>query len=187
MIYKDDAWSPRTADDARCKARRPLTVGDARKILKEHEVKGRSKLSGDEALELVRRDFPADVERAVDTKTVLWRWPVAHGLRVTYAELWSIEKAAGVLPVLDDGTHHGHYSSFEDMAKVYEAAPMVVAERHAVRIRISYDDDHDAAAADEVMKVLDAAFELSTPEEYEGRDGRINLYFEAVVPISNKN
>ena len=184
MMYEDDARSPKTAEEARRDARRELSVGDAREILKARKVSGRSKLSGDEALKLVRRDFPADAERAIEAKTVLYRWPVAHGLRVTYAELEAIEAAAGVSPVLDDGTKHGHYATFRDMAKVYEASAQVKAERHAVRIRISYDDANDAAAAAEVMKAWGTAFELSTADEYEGRDGRTSLYFEAAVPLA---
>lgn len=106
MLYEDARTAPKTAEEHERDAYGStyLTGDEARKILAAHKVPGRSKLGADEARRMAHEQWPDDVRAAREAKVVRYRWPVAHGLGVSYTELAEIERRAGVEPLPSPGT-----------------------------------------------------------------------------------
>lgn len=145
MLYNDARFAPKTAEEHEKDAygATHLTGDEARKILAEHNVPGRSKLDAQAARSLACEQWPGDVRAVREAKTVRYRWLVAHGLGVSYTELAEIERRAGVEPLPSPGSR-GSYASAGDVAKVYAAGAAYRAASHSVRIRVSFDDMADA-------------------------------------------
>lgn len=187
MIYRDEdrygRCAPTTAEEFERDAlgQVSLTSADARGILSAHKVPGRSKLSAEQAREMVMERWPDEAKTFLEQKVVRYRWPAAHGLRLSYAELAEVERRAGVVPLPEPG-RRGAYACAEDVAKVYAAAAAYKAGSHSVKIRVSFDDEDDAAAASEVFKLLQEGYECTAPSAYERREGGAALYFEVIVP-----
>lgn len=183
MLYEDARTAPKTAEEHERDAYGStyLTGDEARRILAAHKVPGRSKIGADEARRMAHEQWPDDVRAAREAKMVRYRWPVAHGLGVSYTELAEIERRAGVEPLPSPGVR-GAYASAEDVAKVYAAGAAYREAAHAVRIRVSFDDAADAEAANEVYERLQEAYECTPASVYERRHGGRAFYFEAVVP-----
>lgn len=183
MLYNDARFTPKTAEEHERDAYGAtyLTGDEARKILAEHKVPGRSKLGADEARRMACEQWPDDVRAVRESKAVRYRWLVVHGLGVSYTELAEIERRVGVEPLPSPGSR-GSYASAEDVAKVYAAGAAYRAESHAVRIRISFDDMADARAANEVYERLQETYECTPASVYDRRRGGRALYFEAIVP-----
>ena len=101
MLYEDARTAPKTADEHERDAYGStyLTGDEARRILAAHKVPGRSKRGADEARRMAHEQWPDDVRAAREAKMVRYRWPVAHGLGVSYTELAEIERRAGVEPL----------------------------------------------------------------------------------------
>ena len=179
MVYDDDKYAPKTAEEyeRQAAARVVMTGAEAKDILKAHGVKGRSKLKAEEAIEIAKCEFPSDVKPLLAGKTMRFRWPVAHGLRVSYAELAEIEKAAGVEPV-DNGSARGGYANAEDVGKVYATAKSVMAKQKAVEIRMVYTTREERIAAD---AVLDAIRERYRVEGLDTWKGETMTYLNATV------
>lgn len=183
MLYKDDKDMPRTFGEyeKRCRADVRMTGDDARAVLAKAGVRGRSKMSAAQALEIAEAEHAELWRAARDAKTVWWRWIAAHGLRLSYGELERVERACGVVPDMAQGAR-GAYESAEDARKVYDGAARAKAEAHTVKVRVSYADAADREAARQVVDALDAAFECSTPAVYDDREGfGARLYFEVSV------
>ena len=185
MLYEDARTAPKTAEEHERDAYGStyLTGDEARRILAAHKVPGRSKMGADEARRMAHEQWPDDVRAAREAKMVRYRWPVAHGLGVSYTELAEIERRAGVEPLPSPGVR-GAYASAEDVAKDYAAGAAYREAAHAVRIRVSFDDAADAEAANEVYERLQEAYECTPANVYERRHGGRAFYFEAVVPKS---
>ena len=183
MLYEDSEKSPETAEEYERIAygSTPFTGEDARKILAAHEVRGRSKLTADEAKDMACEKWPEEVREVRAARVVRYRWPVAHALRVTYAELAEIEQRAGVVPLAQPGTR-GAYASAEDVAAVYAAGAEYRAAVHSVRVRVSADDADDEEAASAVLALLRGGFECTEPSVYGRRSGGRAWYFEVAVP-----
>lgn len=187
MIYRDDdlygRCAPATAEEFEKDALNSVsfTSADAKRILSAHKVAGRSKLSADEARAMAEARWPEDVKAALEGKVVRYRWPAAHGLRLSYAELAEVERRAGVEPLPGPGKR-GAYACAEDVAKVYAAAAAYKAASHSVKVRVSFDEEDDAAAANEVFEHLQGGYECTAPSVYERRGGGAALYFEVAVP-----
>lgn len=183
MLYEDARTAPKTAEEHERDAYGStyLTGDEARRILAAHKVPGRSKMGADEARRMAHEQWPDDVRAAREAKMVRYRWPVAHGLGVSYTELAEIERRAGVEPLPSPGVR-GAYASSEDVAKVYVAGAAYREGAHAVRISVSFDDAADAEAANEVYERLQDAYECTPASVYERRHGGRAFYFEAVVP-----
>ena len=158
-----------------------MTAADARAVLKEAGERGHSKLPAAVAKERARAHV-SSWERRVRSKVVRYRWPVAHGLRLTYTELEALERRAGVSPVPREGTERGAYASAEDVRAVYEAAAEGPRDTHAVRVRVTVAEDDERAAAAEVVAALKGRFEAGEPREHERREGGAHLYLDVLVP-----
>lgn len=183
MLYDDARFAPKTAEEHErdAYAATCLTGEEARKILADHKVPGRSKLDAEAARRIACEQWPDEVRSVREAKVVRYRWSVAHGIGVSYTELAEIERRAGVEPLPSPGSR-GSYASAEDVAKVYAAGAAYRAESHAVRIRISFDDIDDARAANEVYERIQETYECTPASVYDRRRGGRALYFEAIVP-----
>ena len=98
MLYEGARTAPKTAEEHERDAYGStyLTGDEARRILAAHKVPGRSKMGADEARRMAHEQWPDDVRAAREAKMVRYRWPVAHGLGVSYTELAEIERRTGV-------------------------------------------------------------------------------------------
>lgn len=183
MMYEDSRHAPATAEnyESEAYASTIFTGDDARAILRAHEVRGRSKLTADEARRMACERWPEEVRALRAAKVVRYRWPVAHALRVTYSELAEIEGRAGVAPLPEPGTR-GAYASAEDVAAVYAAGAEYRAAVHSVRVRVSADDAEDEEAAAAVLAMLREGFECTEPSVYGRSSGGRAWYFEVAVP-----
>lgn len=188
MLYEDSRKMPATADDYERDAygATSLTGDDARGILRAHGVKGRSRMTAGEAVAMAAEKWPEEVRDVRRAKVVRYRWPVAHALRVSYAELAEIERRAGVAPLTSPGTR-GAYGSAEDVARVYAEGAKFRASSHSVRVRVTAEDADDEEAAAAVLAKLREAFDCTEPEAYARRDGGRAWYFEAAVPKGKRD
>ena len=159
-----------------------VSTEQVRAVLQREGVRGRSKMKAADAHSYVREHFPEGYEEAHRASVVRFRWPVAHGLRVSYTELEDIERRAGVVPLKSPGSR-GSYASAEDVAAVFEEAARYRDSAHSVRVRVSADDAADQEAAATIVAALSERFECTEPDVYESREnGGRSWYFEARVP-----
>ena len=183
MHYWDSDGCPKTYEEYRRDAIRRSVVSaeDARRILRERGVRGRSKMDAREAKRAAEEADPDGWRELVMTHVRPHRWPIAHGLELDYDELATIERTAGVDPI-DDGSNMGGYASLDDAERVYAAALEHTARYHSIRLRMSYGGDADAEAAEAVMAALRESFDLSDASVYDSDRGGRNLYVTALVP-----
>lgn len=184
MHYSDSEYCPGTFE-----AYRELVIADtdlpleaAKRILREHGVKGRSKMKAYEARATVEEVDPDACRAARAEEARLYRWLVAHGLELTYGELADIEAEAGV-EIVTGEANRGTYASYEDVEKVYAAAEAHRGHVISTGIRLPYETDRDIAAADEIIKALGDVFDISNTTTYSGKYGGRFLSADVLVPI----
>ena len=184
MHYSDSEYCPATFETYRERVVRDadLSLVAAKRILREHGVKGRSKLRAYEA-RVLAEEIDADacrVARASDAR--LYRWLVAHGLELSYGELAEIEAGAGVEVVADE-TNRGTYACYADVERVYAAAKKHKQHVVSTGIRLPYETESDIAAADEIIRVLRDAFAMSDAHSFLGKYGDRFISADVLVPI----
>lgn len=182
MIYMNSDKAPKTAEEyeRQALARTKLTAGEARRILSAHQVRGRSKMSAEAAVDMALEQWPEEAQAAREAKVVRYRWPVAHGLQVTYDELAETGRRSGVTPLPEPG-NRGSYATAEDVAKVYSEGSARRAVVRSVRVRVSCDSPADDVAARAIKELLAGTYECTVGDFYSSRCGR-GYYFDVAVP-----
>lgn len=159
-----------------------LSLDAAKRILREHEVAGRSKMKAYEARTAAEEIDPDACRAARAEEAKLYRWLVAHGLELTYGELVEIEDEAGV-EIITGEANRGTYNSYEDVEKVYVAAEAHRAQVISTGIRLPYETERDVAAADGIIKALRDVFDISNTATYSGKYGGRYLSVDVLVSI----
>lgn len=184
MHYSDSEYCPGTFEAYRehVIADTALSIDGAKRILRDHDVKGRSKMKAYEARAAAEEVDPEACHAARASDARLYRWLVAHGLELTYGELAEVESEAGV-KIIAGEANRGTYGSFEDVERVYAAAEAHRAQVISTGIRLPYETERDVAAADEIIKALGDLFDMSNITAYSGKYGGRFLSVDVLVPI----
>lgn len=157
MHYKDSEDCPRTYEEYERKAVTGSFVPlyEFKDVLRKNKVKGRSKLDSSE-VETKAREVDPQACSELDFKySKLYRWVVAHGLELSYAELHAVEVVAGVEPTMFK-YKAGAYRNLEDVKRVYEAASELKKTWNLVRVHLTCKgpDDDAEAAIDRVIEAI---------------------------------
>ena len=183
MHYSDSEYCPGT-----CEAYRERVIADtdlpldaAKRILRDHGVKGRSKMKAYEARTTAEEVDPEACRAARAEEARLYRWLVAHGLELSYGELAEIEAEAGV-EIITGEANRGTYAGYADVEKVYAAAEAHRARVISTSIRLPFDTGRDKAAADEIIKALRDVFDISNTATYSGKYGGRFISADVLVP-----
>lgn len=184
MHYADSEQCPRTFEDycARVLQDGELPLDAAKRILREHNIVGRSKMRAWEIRRGAEELDPVASLQARSDGAKLYRWIVAHGLELSYAELAELESMVGV-KVVSDGTSRGTYSSYEDVKKVYAIGAAHTEQTVSTSIRLPYDTERDKIAADEIIKTLDDVFVIDSICKYQGRYGGRLISADVLMPL----
>ncbi|MFR3275902.1 MAG: hypothetical protein ACLTOP_09340 [Collinsella phocaeensis] len=159
-----------------------LSLDAAKRILRNHGVKGRSKMDAYEARATAEEVDPKACRASRAEAARLYRWLVAHGLELTYGELAKIEAEAGV-EVVPGEANRGTYASYEDVEKVYTAGEAHRGQVISTSIRLPLDTERDEVAADKIIKALGDVFDIPNTTTYSGKYGGRFLSADVLVPI----
>lgn len=188
MYYEDTEHMPSTYAEfeSRAIAKVEFTGQMARELLKDAGVKNISKMRADELRALAREKIPGEVDAALRAHARLFRWPVAHGLAISYGELESLEAAAGVEPTYEGGFARGEYRSLGDVEKVYAAhaaCPLATATERA-RLTCRRGETESAKA---VAEALSRIFCVGPIRQHGMRAGDgVALYFDVKAPLQDQ-
>lgn len=165
MHYKDSENCPRAYEDYEREAVTGSYVPlyEFKDVLRKNRVKGRSKLDSSE-VEAKAREVDPEACSELDFKySKLYRWPVAHGLELSYAELKAVEVVAGVKPTMFK-YRRGAYRNLEDIKRVYEAAAELKKTWNLVCVSLTCNgpDDDAEAAIDRVIEAIKKDLRVSS-------------------------
>ena len=188
MYYEDTERMPACFADYEERALKGVefTGQMARELLREAGIEGLSKMKAGELRALAREKVPDQVDATLRARARLFRWPVAHGLAISYGELESLEAAAGVEPTYEGGFARGEYRSLEDVEKVYATHAARPRTTATVRARLTCGRD-EAGTAKSVAKALSEIYDVGPISSHEMRAGNgVALYFDVVVSLRNR-
>lgn len=184
MHYADSECCPSTFEAYRARViqNTDLPIDAAKRILREHDVAGRSKMRSWEIRSKAEEIDPSASLEARSDGARLYRWLVAHGLELTYGELAEIEAEAGV-EIVDDETSRGTYGSYDDVERVYAIGVAHRTQMISTAIRLPYETERDTIAADEIIRALDDVFGISCATTFSGKYGGRFIAADVLVPL----